>query len=53
MWKICELFCVQAADEYILCAVEYPYSFKSYLLLRRQVCSGYLVNKAELVHNFS
>jgi len=34
MWKICEILCVEAADEYILCAVEYPYCFRPYLLLR-------------------
>jgi hypothetical protein len=52
-WKICEFLCVQAADECVLCAVEYPYCFKSYLLLRYQFCSGNLVNKANLVHDFS
>jgi hypothetical protein len=53
MWKICEFLCVEASDEYVLCALVYPYCFKSYLLLRYQFCSGNLVNKANLVHNFS
>jgi len=52
MSKICEFLCVEATDEYVLCAVEYPYCFKSYLLLRYQFCSNNFVNKANLVKNF-